>query len=235
MKRILSTLLLVTLSMTITSCHDEDRETPNAEIKSESPKVSKVSVLKSSKNLKDKVLISKLKNRLNNDEERLKKDGFNMKLELSENNVVNEAIISEYEGTTMKSITVPLTEDTKYVTYTDKGLLSEVELLIKVSNLGNNTYKADYFDIDNNLLGWVKVENGIIVDSYGFTGDNNANSNIRTNGFVKRWGKCVGVNMQLMSSGTAHGSAYAIGCIIFSVECGAGLAIGCAIGAAVTG
>lgn len=133
-----------------------------------------------------------------------------------------------FEDTSIKAIVTPLKNqalegDISLVNYlTEDGDLYESKLISWITK-EKESYICTFYTLEGVLVSRVKSTNGVVSV---VKQDKMASG--RTLGVVESTAKCVGSVMNQMSNGTVLGSASAIGCMIFSGYCAAGVAVSCA-------
>jgi hypothetical protein len=106
-----------------------------------------------------------------------------------------------------------------FISYLDKDNNPYDFAMIRKATIleGNNNFKLEFFDANHLLMYAVESRDGEIVR----IAQSNANA--------RAWGQCVKGKLDDMTDGSFLGSAAAIGCMAFGVECAVGIAVGCAI------
>jgi hypothetical protein len=212
-KYVLLFVAIMFLSNFLISCEKDNQIEPNTEAKQQ------VVVLNNTKKLSNKVLISKLKDRLSTVNKSQTARSFNT-LD------IGSATISDYNGTDVKAITVPISENLTYTTYSLGEDLTDSELLIDIK-LENNIYAVKYFNLEGKIIGEFSVKDGVILNTKVMFSKKQS----ITGRFGSRFGRCVQANTSRMTDGSFLGSVYGLSCMAFGAQCAAGIALGCAAAA----
>lgn len=204
---------MVSLSIFLTSCEKDNEIESNTEAKQQSV------VLNNTEKLSNKILISKLRDKTSKVNRSKTSRSFTT-LD------INSATISDYKGTDVKAITVPISETLTYTTYAVGDDLTQVEMLIDIK-IENDIYEVKYFNLEGEVIAELSVKDGVILNQTGIFDDKNT----ATGRFSDRWAKCVKANADRMTDGSISGGVYLLSCMAFGAQCAAGIAAGCAAAA----
>jgi hypothetical protein len=216
-------LIAILIMVVLSACNRND------EIVNKTEPVQVVNLINSSP-LTNQIILSKISTNVKN-EYSLNKAKSALKSALSSLDLKN-AIISEYENTEIRSVTIPISENLSYITYTKQDKVWEGGMLIEIQQ-ENDTYYVKYYNLNKEVIGGLTVHDGIITDAYGIITNSTKSSNSlsKVNGWWSDWGDCVGASLTKMTDGSVKGSVWGLACIAFGPECAAGTALGCAAAA----
>jgi hypothetical protein len=216
MKIISKITLVIILSLTLFACNQEKEEIAAAAAEQV------VSIIET-KSLTNQKMLDKISSRVSSFAKAKNSKSIVSKMNFS------QGTISEYEGTDIKGINIPMSDGYSYVTYAKEDKISEEGMLVKISN-ENSTYFVKYYDLNKSEIGGLTISEGIITDAYGIIIESKEKS-YKAAGWWSRWGDCVGASLNKMTDGSVEGSIYGLACIAFGPECAIGVGLGCAAGA----
>lgn len=199
---------MIAITVCLTSCGKEEHNASKLETEP-------IFKLLESKPLTNEILLEKVESNIKEDEDISSK----IKTKILINLDLAKVTISDYEETDIKSVVIPISEEYSYITYSKKDKIWEGGMLVKI-NKENELSIVEYYNLNEEKIGVLEVNNGKITDAFGIYNSNR--------GWWDDWSDCVADGFNSMFDGSVGGAAVGLLCVAFGPECAAGAALGCA-------
>lgn len=137
--------------------------------------------------------------------------------------------VASYDGTNIQAVFFPQPSNDPnvslyFVTFEQNGSIGDMALFIGIQQLSETTYRASYYDLDNNLVAQFDADSVNIsnINTFALVPPSNA-----TFGWWGRWTACASNGLNNLTTYPVAG----IACMIFVGPCAGGLVVFCAFNA----